>query len=284
MVAPRATPRHARHREALPPRVDRALPRRRPATVGPPRAGAQPQLLAPVGGRSQEARTMIRRLSLLGNALLPARPGRSGGRAPARQLHDQPVRAGRGRRRHGLRPLRRRHGRDPDAAARPAALRRAERAASTAARLRSASCARRSRTRAAPQGSARPASRRSSPARGSTAPRGSTSPTAPTRGGSAGRRSSSARTHRRRRTSLRRIRRICSGARSTSRQDGAHRADGRRAAGTPPRGGAARGPIGFASLVGRDDLSLLVILGSTRRRASSGAPRTRSRPATARRS
>src|SRR5207253_7108145 len=43
----------------------RALPRPRPAPVGPPCARAQPPLLAPVGADPEEARVMTKRLLLL---------------------------------------------------------------------------------------------------------------------------------------------------------------------------------------------------------------------------
>src|SRR5207253_5930475 len=65
LLAARAQARHARHGEALPPRRDRALPRPRPAPVGPPCARAQPPLLAAVGAHPEEARVMTKRLLLL---------------------------------------------------------------------------------------------------------------------------------------------------------------------------------------------------------------------------
>src|SRR5262249_37271052 len=56
----RAAARHARHRQALPPGVHRALPRRRPAAVGPARDPAQPPFLRALDVDPEEARLMKR--------------------------------------------------------------------------------------------------------------------------------------------------------------------------------------------------------------------------------
>ena len=99
--------------------IERCLGHRAAARAWARRALAlNPHFSLLLGGDGAEARAM-RRLSLL--VSLAASLARAGGRrrAPARQLHDQPLQPRRGRRRPDLRPLRGRHGRDPDLPGRP---------------------------------------------------------------------------------------------------------------------------------------------------------------------
>ena len=274
-------------REALPPRRDRALPRPRPAPVGTARGRAQPPLLDPLDLDPQEAR-IVKRLVLLAAACYLLRPGRRRLGAPARQLHHQPLRARRGRRRPAVRPLRRRHGRDPDAAARPDPHRRA-------ARLRRRTAGRAARRRRphspiprARRGSARRASRRSSPGRASRGPRPSRSTTATTRGRIGWKEIVFGATTRSTSDELRAYPKdlLRSPLDVTQRAGSSHRTSDAPPALLSGRALAAPDRIadsGFASLVGRRHLSALVVLARSRS-PSSGAPRTRCRPGTARRS
>ena len=94
----RAPARHARRAQALPPRDDRALPRqpgRGAALVRAGRCALNPHfsvLWAPV---ARKAAAMKRLVLLLAVAAALARAG-GRGRAPARQLHDQPLQPRRG--------------------------------------------------------------------------------------------------------------------------------------------------------------------------------------------
>ena len=98
-----ASARHAGRAQVLPPRLDRRVSRRprRRAGVVPARARAQPALLGPLGaGRPEGSAPMKQLVVLAGRRRRAARAGRRAG-APARQLHDQPLRARRGRRATG---------------------------------------------------------------------------------------------------------------------------------------------------------------------------------------
>ena len=150
----------------LPSRVCRRLRRRRPrdARVVPTGARAEPGLLGEVGaGRSGGAR--VRRLASVVAALVAVagrpRPAAGSIRASTRQLHGQPLRRDRGRRRPRLRPLRPRPGRDPDL---PVGRPRACASVSVGACAPTRSPARRRASRSAPAGTPRlgaPGSRRS---------------------------------------------------------------------------------------------------------------------------
>ena len=119
LLEARAAARDEGQREVLPPRDDRALPRRRPDAVGAEGGGPQPAASRCSGPRRSSGWCGREAACAPGgcNSLLLAGFGGGGVGAPARQLHRQPVRPGRGRGRPALRPLRGRHGRDPDAPA-----------------------------------------------------------------------------------------------------------------------------------------------------------------------
>ena len=115
LLAPLAPARHARRRQVLPPRHDRALsrPRRRARARGSGARSRSTPTSRSSGRRSQGGshEAAAARRDRRARAVAPAALGASAG-----QLHDQPFLARRGRRAPDLRALRRRHGRDPDAA------------------------------------------------------------------------------------------------------------------------------------------------------------------------
>ena len=97
----------------LPPRDDRALPRARRRRAWFVEALApEPALLAPLEPARAEVR-VVKRLALLVGLVAALAAPAAAHRAPARELHRQPLQRDRALRRPRLRQVRPRHGRDP---------------------------------------------------------------------------------------------------------------------------------------------------------------------------